>query len=37
MYKDGDKLMFLVHTSTDSDTMELGPNEKADAIQHKVL
>ena len=37
MYKDGDKLMFRVHTSTDSGTMELGPNEKCDAIQHKVL
>jgi hypothetical protein len=37
MYKDGDKLMFRVHTSTDSGTMELGQNEKCDAIQHKVL
>lgn len=37
MYKDGNKLMFRVHTSTDSGTMELGPNEKCDAIQHKVL
>lgn len=37
MYKDGDKLMFRVHTSADSDTMEIGPNEKFDAIQHKVL
>ena len=37
MYKDGDKLMFRVHTSTDSGTMELGLNEKVDAIQHKVL
>lgn len=37
MYKDGDKLMFRVHTSMDSGTMELGPNEKCDAIQHKVL
>lgn len=37
MYKDGDKLMFRVHTSTDSGTMELGQNEKYDAIQHKVL
>lgn len=37
MYKDGDKLMFQVHTPTDSGTMELGPNEKTDAIQHKVL
>ena len=37
MYKDGDKLMFCVHTHTDSGTMELGPNEKCDAIQHKVL
>ena len=37
MYKDADKLMFCVHTPTDSGTMELGPNEKADAIQHKVL
>ena len=37
MYKDGDKLMFRVHTSTDSGTMELGQNEKWDAVQHKVL
>ena len=37
MYKDSDKLMFQVHTYTDSGTMELGPNEKVDAIQHKVL
>lgn len=37
MYKDGDKLMFRVHTPTDSGTMELGQNEKYDAIQHKVL
>ena len=37
MYKDGDKLMFCVHTPTDCDTMELGPSEKVDAIQHKVL
>lgn len=37
MYKDGDKLMFCVHTPTDCDIMELGPNEKVDAIQHKVL
>ena len=37
MYKDGDKLMFRVHTATDSGTMELGTNEKCDAIQHKVL
>ena len=37
MYKDGDKLMFRVHTSADSGTMELGKNEKYDAIQHKVL
>lgn len=37
MYKDGDKLMFRVHTSADTGTMELGPNEKCDAIQHKVL
>lgn len=37
MYKDGDKLMFRVHTSAESDTMELGKNEKYDAIQHKVL
>ena len=37
MYKDGDKLMFRVHTPADSGTMELGPNEKCDAIQHKVL
>ena len=37
MYKDGDKLMFCVHTLTDSGTMELGQNEKWDAVQHKVL
>ena len=37
MYKDGDKLMFCVHTSTNCGTMEIGPNEKCDAIQHKVL
>lgn len=37
MYKDDDKLMFCFHTPTDSDTMEIGPNEKCDAIQHKVL
>lgn len=37
MYKDGDKLMFRVHTPADCGTMELGKNEKYDAIQHKVL
>ena len=37
MYKDGDKLIFRVHTPAYCDTMELGPNEKCDAIQHKVL
>lgn len=37
MYKDGDKLMFCAHTSSDSGTMELGQNEKWDAVQHKVL
>ena len=37
MYKDGDKLMFRVHTSIDSGTMKLGPNEKCDAMQHRVL
>ena len=37
MYKDGDKLMFRIHTPMDYGTMELGPNEKYDAIQHKVL
>lgn len=37
MYKEGDKLMFRVHTPTDSGTMELGPNEKVDAMQHQVL
>lgn len=37
MYKDGDKLMFIVYTSTDVGTMELGQNEKWDAVQHKVL
>lgn len=37
MYKDGDKLMFCVHTTSDYGTMELGQNEKWDAVQHKVL
>ena len=37
MYKDGGKLMFRVHTSADCSTMELGPNEKCDAMQHRVL
>lgn len=37
MYKDGDKLMFRAHTPSDNGTMELGPNEKFDAVQHKVL
>lgn len=37
MYKEGDKLMFCVHTHTYSGTMELGQNEKWDAVQHKVL
>lgn len=37
MYKDGDKLMFRIHTPTDSGTMILGPNEKCDAAQHGVL
>ena len=37
MYKEGNRLMFCVHTPTDSGTMELGQNEKWDAVQHKVL
>lgn len=37
MYKEGDKLMFCVHTPTEYGTMELGQNEKWDAVQHKVL
>ena len=37
MYKDDDKLMFCFHTPTGSGTMEIGPNEKCDAVQHKVL
>ena len=37
MYIYDDKLMFCVHTSTDSGTMEIGPNEKCDARQHGVL
>lgn len=37
MYKDGDKLMLRVHTSADSGTMELGPNEICNARQHGVL
>lgn len=37
MYKEGDKLMFCVHTPTYYSIIELGPNEKFDAVQHKVL
>lgn len=37
MYKEGDKLMFCVHTSTKYGTMELGQNEKWDAVLHKIL
>lgn len=37
MYKEGDKLIFRVHTPNDSGTMELGHNEKHDIVQHKVL
>lgn len=37
MYKEGDKLMFCIHTSADSGIMELSQNEKWDAVQHKVL
>lgn len=37
MYMHDDKLMFCVHTPTDSCTMEIGPNEKCDARQHGVL
>lgn len=37
MYKEGDKLMFRVHTSSDCGTMEIGMNEKIDAVQHNVL
>ena len=37
MYKDGNKLMFCAHTSYGYGTMELGQNEKWDAVQHKVL
>lgn len=37
MYKEGDKLMFRVHIPTDAGTMELGSNEKVDAMQHRVL
>lgn len=37
MYKDGDKLMFILHTPLCYNIMEIGPNEKCDAIQHKVL
>lgn len=37
MYKDGDKLMFRVHTPNHSGTMILGPNEKCDAAQHGML
>ena len=37
MYIHDDKLMFCVHTPTDSCTMEIGPNEKCDARQHGVL
>ena len=37
MYKDGDKLMFCFHAPTGWLKMEIGQNEKHDAIQHKVL
>lgn len=37
MYKDGDNLLFRVHTSATSSTLLLGPNEKFDAVQHGVL
>lgn len=37
MYKEGDKLMFRVHTSSDCGIMEIGMNEKIDAVQHNVL
>lgn len=37
MYKDGDELMFMVHTPTDFGIMIIGQNEKCDAVQHKVL
>lgn len=37
MYKENDKLMFCVHTSAEYGTMELGQNEKWDAVKHKVL
>ena len=37
MYKDGNKLMFCIHTPTGYLKMEIGTNEKCDAIQHKVL
>lgn len=35
--KDGDELMFMVHIPTDFGIIIIGPNEKFDAIQHKVL
>lgn len=37
MYKDGDNIIFHVHSTADRGTMVLGPNEIADAKQHKVL
>lgn len=37
MYIHDSKLMFCVHTPTDSGTMEIGPNERCDARQHGVL
>lgn len=37
MYIHDDKLMFCVHTPTDSGTMGLGPNEICDARQYGVL
>lgn len=37
MYKDGDKLMFKVHTLTDYDIMELNRNDKFYAVLNNVL
>ena len=37
MYKDGDKLIFKVYIPSGEGIMELGQNEKHDAVMHKVL
>ena len=37
MYKDDNKFMFCFHAPTGWLKMEIGNNEKWDAVQHKVL